>query len=386
MPSIFEAYKSGLETRRAETAAKSTEAFRGLQMDALRSDIRTRKRAAAQARKVEVGVQGYLGGDPEAAGVLQRLGPGGREALEDIKKSEKATHDQALEQAKRANDIYKGLPEDQKAQFQQGMIANFAGSGILNDEQADQLSFMDPASFGQTLDRLTGVKTPTGDFVVYENPDNPDETKNVNEASAEGQKFIADNPDWEPAPKREELRTGVLPAAKADQLQARADANKGAIEQIDFAITALEENRARGGLVGQIKKTAQSFISAMRDFSAATGLEIGDDLASGLANSDVMEFFDPKLPDLQIIENSLAYAVARQRKPNRTLNAQDVKLAKSDTQIMGLTDTDSVIERLTFLRGLIQKDTESVEGRLGIEPTPLPRYRLGKDGKLEKVE
>ncbi len=91
MPGVFESFVAGEKAGQQARAAKSTEAFRGLQMDALRSDIRTRKRAASQARKVEAGVQGYLGGDPEAAGVLQRLGPGGREALGTIKESEQAT-------------------------------------------------------------------------------------------------------------------------------------------------------------------------------------------------------------------------------------------------------------------------------------------------------
>lgn len=142
---------------------------------------------------------------------------------------------------------------------------------------------------------------------------------------------------------------------------------------IDGAITAAKQDRTRVGLVGDVRRMVQRAVGVGEDIAnvipgAKTIINYGKAVATqaiadpkvdpGLAHSLNTDFFDPKLDDLKLLENSIAIALAKTRQERGKLLADVYKDAKRDADIGGLNGSQAIINKLTTLRGMLKAQVD----------------------------
>ena len=92
---------------------------------------------------------------------------------------------------------------------------------------------------------------------------------------------------------------------------------------------------------------------------ATEDLDISEDQFYSLFN-------DPKLSEIDLFQNTLAYSLARARVPDGRLLATVIEDAKADSKITGFTSSTDVINKLTSIQEQIGSRIGSLERRIGI--------------------
>lgn len=189
-------------------------------------------------------------------------------------------------------------------------------------------------------------------------------------------------------------KQGELPATRVDDIKADLGAVSRARSRISQMITAVKEDKSRAGLVGTAKRWGQTALGITADL-ADVGIDVGGvvgetvvglkkDLNEGSIDPEVTKYFDEKLPQNTVFENSLAYQLARARKGDRRINMEDFKAAKNDINLTGLTSSSDVIARLRAIDMEFAEAEQDLNARIG-QPAGEPVYEI-RDGKLVRVE
>lgn len=183
----------------------------------------------------------------------------------------------------------------------------------------------------------------------------------------------------------------ALSATARDKLQGENDALSSARENIGTILRSLEKSPGLGGAKGSIKGAAQSGVEIIGDVLGPTARRWADNAAAAVATAfgqgkvdkDVTAFFDPSLPQNEVFENSLAYALARARKGAGRLNGQDILNAKKDVRITGLTSVAEVKARLKAVDAEIARSQGGIGRRLGNKQEANPENMT--DAELRKA-
>ena len=190
--------------------------------------------------------------------------------------------------------------------------------------------------------------------------------------------------DVAPSPNRQDEIRGNI------QSMARARATVAKLRE------SIVENRSRAGVVGTISRVFQEGVGIVRDF-VDIGIDVpgfldemipqvAEDIQNGAADQGISAFFDPSIPENDVFENSLAYALARARKGSGRLNRDDVLNARKDTKITGLTSSDAVLAKLQAIDQELAAAQNDFQNRLGgITGDKVPTFEV-RDGRLIKVE
>lgn len=196
-------------------------------------------------------------------------------------------------------------------------------------------------------------------------------------------------------------RTGGLPATRIDDIKADLSSVTRARSRVKQMLTAVTEDRSRAGIAGTIRRWGQTALGITNDL-ADLGIDVGgivgdtvvglkEDLNAENVDPQVATYFDEKLPQNTVFENSLAYQLARARKVGKRINLEDFKTAKADINLTGVTSSDDVIARLRAIDMEFAEAEMDLNKRMGKsspdEPpsTGLPTYEI-RNGKLIKVE
>jgi hypothetical protein len=161
-------------------------------------------------------------------------------------------------------------------------------------------------------------------------------------------------------------------AGRLDVLQAGIDNVDLAISDIDNMMTSIEMDPTIAGTVGQAKRAIQTFMGIKSDISSvfkakditsinkmidgAAALADNDYLVEGRTDADVDQwvnasFHNPKISEIKVFENSMAYMLARARKPGGRLNMDDIKRAAGDTKVTGIVlSARDVHSKLDFVK------------------------------------
>lgn len=168
--------------------------------------------------------------------------------------------------------------------------------------------------------------------------------------------------------RRVQMRVGAtrqaLSSARQDDLRGGIQTLGRAVDKITTAKAAMRENAAVAGLPGALAAGARTTVGMARDVARAFGADDGgmiDDLLKS-AEQSVQE--DPVTRQLMVMENSLAYALARARKGGGRLNRQDVEDARRDTNLVGLTSTEDVMARLDTIQAELESAMQDYQSRL----------------------
>lgn len=285
MPSVFESYKSGLQARQAETSAKSTEEFKGLQMESVRAAMRSRKATAVRAAGVDQAYSLYGSGDVAGAKEAFRgLGVEGRAALKDIGASEKATREQAIAELQQWGPAAMQMKGDERGQSDLWLAQKMQEAGAIGAGVARSYMQSDPETKDAILKSLSTGDTSRipGDWVEYDKGDGT--TIMMNEADTEDQEMIRANRDtWKLVPKRKEV--GVPGEFATDKRAAEFSDAAAATENLVTDIYELQDF---------IKENPDALTTAAGAARVATNLK---------ANVDVlMSAFDVEVEDESVLD------------------------------------------------------------------------------------
>ncbi len=165
------------------------------------------------------------------------------------------------------------------------------------------------------------------------------------------------------------FRTGVrsgsqrpMSGAHRDKIVATGQTLDRSISAIDSITAAIGEDPSRAGLTGTVKGMVQTGLGMSKDMAAEFAGIVSDDIKRGLADADFA--FDPELPKMQVLENMLAYALARANKPTGRLNKDDKDAALKNVRLHGLTSTADVLARLKAVRKRLTDARNDIGDRL----------------------
>lgn len=165
------------------------------------------------------------------------------------------------------------------------------------------------------------------------------------------------------------IRTGVSRGGptgnRRDEIGAARDSADMAISKLDNIQQAIADDPSRAGVVGAARGLAQRIAGMAADVSQAVGESFGVDLGLGKVEPGLKSLFDPTLPEMDVLENSLSYALARARKPTGKLNLQDVESARKDVRLKGVRDVAAVRVRLQTIRREFEQAKTALGRRLG---------------------
>ena len=190
-------------------------------------------------------------------------------------------------------------------------------------------------------------------------------------------------------------KQGDLPAGRKDDINTEMGALNRGRERVAVIRRNILENRSRAGFGGTISRAVQEGLGIVEnltelgvDVPGIVGETVQDaqnDLNRGLADEGLAEYFDPAIPQNDVLENSLAYSLARARKGSGRLNRDDVENARKDTKITGLRSVDSILSKLATIDKEFADAQADLEKRRGGASAETPTYYI-KDGKLVKEE
>lgn len=208
---------------------------------------------------------------------------------------------------------------------------------------------------------------------------------NIRFADGSVQAFAPRDPALKDALAQEgAIRIGVqdtLEGATRPPSANRQDEIRGNIQAVSRARSTLAkvresiiEDRSRSGVAGSVKRFIQEGVGIVGDF-ADLGIDVpdfisgilpqvSDDIKSGAADQGISGFFDASIPENDVFENSLAYALARARKGSGRLNRDDLINARRDTRITGLTSSDAVLSRLKAIEEELAAAEADFESRI----------------------
>lgn len=183
---------------------------------------------------------------------------------------------------------------------------------------------------------------------------------------------------------------------RQDEIRSTVGAISRARSRVSKIRTSINENRSRAGLGGTITRFGQRAAGIAVDLVdlgvdvpgvvSDVATDVASDIQSGGAEESVASFFDPSLPQNEVFENSLAYALARARKGTGRLNLQDVANARQDVAVTGLSSVDEVLARLDAVDQEFSEAQKDLRARLqGETRDAVPTFRV-EGGRLVPVE
>lgn len=240
----------------------------------------------------------------------------------------------------------------------------------------------------------------------------PEKGVNVIFPDGKRQTFRNDDPRLDEAFERGGTIIGQsIQAASAGGLTSnRADDIRADIGHISNARSMLADMRqsilddpTRSGVLGFVRGKAQTLIGIASDVGdilggavtrtvTDTAKAVLDDITLGQSDPSrgadeeiASRFFDPKLPENEVFENSLAYALARARKGKGRLNLDDVKTAREVTKLTGLKSSQDVLAKLAAIDKEFENADKIAQGRLrGETGGDVPTFEV-KDGRLVRI-
>ena len=169
-----------------------------------------------------------------------------------------------------------------------------------------------------------------------------------------------------------------LPPSRAMNEASSVDRLKTAIDVTDQVINSLKEDSTRGGFIGGLRSIVQKTMGIMGDITPEVVSEHVAPLAREVGLSD---YFDPALPENEILENLLALELAKLRVTSggggiRAVGAA-FKAAQKDVAITGFSSSRNVIQRLQKVREEFSTERNAAISRLtGIVKNPPPGFQL----------
>ena len=198
------------------------------------------------------------------------------------------------------------------------------------------------------------------------------------------------------------LASGLTPSQAIPQSEKLDNLDK-TISTIDASINAIKEDPTRAGIFGSVRRVAQTTLGIGSDLGSllekATGIKIADLGATAqksLVNDSsvpndvknaLVPYFDPKLSQMEIWENTTALELAKLRilsggSPIRALKEAFVA-AKKDVAMTGLTASNQVLTRLEAIRKEFEVEREKMQTRLGGGDASKPKDNL--DEELKRI-
>lgn len=196
------------------------------------------------------------------------------------------------------------------------------------------------------------------------------------------------------------LRSPEEVAGKKAEATARAKTKVASEEQLSFIGDAktvisdlmfeIQKDPGIVGVKGSLRATGKTAVGILTDLGLNSLVERARDLAATQTDAsvnDVKGWFDsPTLSVLGLIENSVGLMLARLRQPDGRVSVDVIKRSIEDMKLSGLTSSQNVVDRLTFIQKLLDSREKSTRKQSGLpEVGAVSKYRV-KDGKLEKVE
>lgn len=171
------------------------------------------------------------------------------------------------------------------------------------------------------------------------------------------------------------IGAGLETKANRDEARANIDFTRNVVGDLDKLIDKAEEDPTLLGAVGSARRGIQTATGVASDIAQVVPgvrpfIKYGQDLVKTLLDNDEIDksvardFFDPNLSDLQMMENTIAIALAKNRQPTGRLLSDVLKAAKEDAKLTGLRSSADVIQKMKTLRGLMARDMETMENQL----------------------
>jgi hypothetical protein len=151
---------------------------------------------------------------------------------------------------------------------------------------------------------------------------------------------------------------------------------------IDDTISALQENPSRAGLVGSVRMFAHRTASIASDVPAP---QMARQIQRQLSNlpgvpSNMLNYFDPALPQTEIWENTIALELAKLRilSGGSSIRAIETtfQAAKENVRLRGgLFGSSDAIVRLQEIRREFEMERTKLQRRMGVRQIQMPQTR-----------
>ena len=187
------------------------------------------------------------------------------------------------------------------------------------------------------------------------------------------------------------LASGLTPPQALSQSE-RLDNLNDTVKSLDTTINAIVEDPTRAGIFGSVRRITQTAVGVGGDLAKIVSKTTGVDLRKlGLSARDeiisdqnipknvkdaLMPYFDPKLTEMELFENTLAIQLAKLRILSGGSDIRAIesafKVAQKDTKVTGLKSSQEVLVRLNKIRDEFITERDRRASRLGGEQQALP--------------
>lgn len=157
-------------------------------------------------------------------------------------------------------------------------------------------------------------------------------------------------------PGTEGRPAGTFEGASArDQAALAADQLQRGVEAVDKLLRLSDEDPSRFGAKGSVRQAGRDAVGVLRDF----GLDafVPDMISEGL------DLDDPALSEIEILENALAFGVARARQGPGKLLKDAIDSARAEVSLRGLKGASAVRNRLQEVRSTMIRAQQDAQAR-----------------------
>ena len=178
---------------------------------------------------------------------------------------------------------------------------------------------------------------------------------------------------------------GGLTAPQALVQGERLDNLNDTIKSLDSTIEAIVQEPSRAGVFGSIRRGAQTIVGVGGDLAKIVSAASGVDLIKlGAASRQelitdkgipkniketLLPYFDPKLTEMELFENTLAIQLAKLRILSGGSDIRAIesafKIAQKDTKMTGLKSSQEVLTKLNAIRNEFITSRDRLGSRLG---------------------
>ena len=148
--------------------------------------------------------------------------------------------------------------------------------------------------------------------------------------------------------------------------------------QADTITSKIKEDPTLTGGVGSVRRTGNRIGTLLKDLNFDVTKFLPEDLGR--------EFiFDPDIPTIVALENTLAAGYAKVLYPGQKIAVQQIQQAKRIINLTGLTGSDEVINRINQVSKEMDVFIRSNENMLGLnDKNEIPQYGI-VNGELERI-
>jgi hypothetical protein len=178
-----------------------------------------------------------------------------------------------------------------------------------------------------------------------------------------------------------------LTGSQALQEKAQVDRLGTVIDLIDTTVGQIREKPGRAGVTGELASFAQKIVGVAGDIAPE---QLAAAVGKTAAQFGLGSYFDPKLPESEIYENTIALELAKMRVTAGGGGIRAVesafKAAKNDVKLRGLTSSQEVVTRLETVRREFDVERNKLTQRLsGAPPQPGPAVNEGQTATNPKT-